>query len=356
MQRERDRFAKFDEHARKVLSLAGDEARRFRHNYIGTEHLLLGLVAVEDSTAEKVLNKLGADLDKVRSALEFIVGKGDRILPGEIGLTPRAKKVIELAVDEARQMGHDHIGTEHLLLGLTREGEGIAAGVLESLGVSMGRVRVTTLDVLGLSHPLQWEISAPRWVHVDSELFFIQSLLKVAGEYACGLKEEERRVSHIQDLDDLVPESTSEREKGNRFTLRARRVLARAREEALAYQAALVGTEHLLLALIREPNGVAFHVLRNLRVEHESIQSATKFLILQEKLSEPGSMDGFTEDGMKAVELAVDEARQLWQASVGTEHLLLGLLRGEGIASGVLITRGLTMEKARAETRRLLGF
>ena len=127
-----DKFDKFTERARKVLSLAQEEAQRFNHNYIGTEHLLLGLVREGDGVAAKVLNNLGVELNKVRSAVEFIIGRGDRVVLGEIGLTPRAKKVIELAVDEARRLDHHYIGTEHLLLGLVREGEGIAAGVLES--------------------------------------------------------------------------------------------------------------------------------------------------------------------------------------------------------------------------------
>ena len=129
-----DRFDKFTERARKVLTLAQEEAQRFNHNYIGTEHLLLGLVREGEGVAAHVLENLGVELNKVRSAVEFIIGRGDRPVIGEIGLTPRAKKVIELAVDEARRLNHHYIGTEHLLLGLVREGEGIAAGVLESPG------------------------------------------------------------------------------------------------------------------------------------------------------------------------------------------------------------------------------
>ncbi|MCL4535005.1 MAG: AAA family ATPase, partial [Bacteroidetes bacterium] len=146
-----DRFDKFTERARKVLTLAQEEAQRFNHNYIGTEHLLLGLVREGDGVAAKVLGNMGVELNKVRSAVEFIIGRGDRTVSGEIGLTPRAKKVIELAVDEARRMNHHYIGTEHLLLGLVREGEGIAAGVLESLGVSLDKVRAQTIHVLSQS-------------------------------------------------------------------------------------------------------------------------------------------------------------------------------------------------------------
>jgi ATP-dependent Clp protease ATP-binding subunit ClpC len=143
-----DRFDRFTERARLVLTFAQEEAQRFNHNYIGTEHLLLGLCRQGDSVAAKVLASLGVELDRVRSAVEFIIGRGDRAVSGEIGLTPRAQRVIELAVDEARRMNHRYIGTEHLLLGLEREGEGIAAGVLESLGVSLERLRAEVTRVL----------------------------------------------------------------------------------------------------------------------------------------------------------------------------------------------------------------
>ncbi len=145
---DRDRFDKFTERARKVLSLAQEEAQRFQHSYIGTEHLLLGLVREGEGVAAQVLHNLGVELQAVRNALEFIIGRGDRIVLGEIGLTPRAKKVIELAIDEARRMNHHYIGTEHLLLGLIREGEGIAAGVLESLGIKLEQARKETLKML----------------------------------------------------------------------------------------------------------------------------------------------------------------------------------------------------------------
>ena len=148
-----DRFDKFTERARRVLTLAQEEAQRFNHNYIGTEHLLLGLVREGDGVAAKVLSNLGVELNKVRSSVEYIIGRGDRSTSGEIGLTPRAKRVIELAVEEARRLNHSYIGTEHLLLGLVREGEGIAAGVLESLGVNIERVREETTRILAQTQP-----------------------------------------------------------------------------------------------------------------------------------------------------------------------------------------------------------
>ncbi len=148
-----NRFDKFTERARKVLALAQEEARRFNHNYIGTEHILLGLVREEEGMAAKVLSNLGVGLNKVRAAVEFIIGRGEGTTQTEVGLTPRAKKVIELAVDEARLLGHQYIGTEHILLGLLREGEGVAAGVLESLGVSVDRVHAELNRVLSQNMP-----------------------------------------------------------------------------------------------------------------------------------------------------------------------------------------------------------
>ena len=135
------RFEKFSERARRVLTLAQEEAQRFNHNNVGPEHILLGLVGEPEGVAAKVLVNLGVSLNKVRSAVEFIVGHGETPTRGEIGLSPGAKRVIELAIDEARYIGHNYIGTEHLLLGLLREGEGIAARVLDSLGVTLERVR-----------------------------------------------------------------------------------------------------------------------------------------------------------------------------------------------------------------------
>src|SRR6202158_1237328 len=147
-------FDRFNDRAKRVLALAQDEAIRFNHNYIGTEHLLLGLVREGEGVAAQALAALNVDLSKVRTAVEFIVGRGDSTTsPSEITLSPRTKKVIELAIDEARKLGHSHVGSEHLLLGLVREGEGIASGVLESLGVSMEKLRHQIIATIGSSAP-----------------------------------------------------------------------------------------------------------------------------------------------------------------------------------------------------------
>ena len=137
-----NRFDKFSERARRVLSLAQEEAQRLNHNYIGTEHILLGLVKEEECIAARILINMGISLPKMRSAVEYVIGPGERISSASTGLTTRAKRVIELSIDEARQMGHNYIGTEHLLLGLLREADGVAAGVLDSFGVTLEKIRL----------------------------------------------------------------------------------------------------------------------------------------------------------------------------------------------------------------------
>ena len=145
---ERERFKKFTRRARNVLSFAQQEAQRLRHNSIGTEHLLLGLVREREGVAGEVLTSSGVDLEKARKAVEDSRERGTHIVLGEIGLTPRAKHVIELAVDEARNLNHHYIGTEHLLLGLLREGKGGGLDILESLGIDLQEVRAKILRIV----------------------------------------------------------------------------------------------------------------------------------------------------------------------------------------------------------------
>jgi hypothetical protein len=130
------------------MRLAQEEAQRLQHDYIGTEHVLLGLLREEEGVAGQVLTRLGVDLERARQAVERTVVHGDRTTGGDIHLTPRSKMVIELAVDEARRLHHDFIGTEHLLLGLLREGEGIGAEVLKNFGLSLQVVRANIIQVL----------------------------------------------------------------------------------------------------------------------------------------------------------------------------------------------------------------
>jgi ATP-dependent Clp protease ATP-binding subunit ClpC len=141
-------FERFTERARQVVVLAQDEARSLRHNYIGTEHLLLGLLREEEGIAAGVLGELGVELDAVRAQVSQIVGTGEDVTTGQIPFTPRAKKVLELSLREARAIGHEYIGTEHILLGLVRENEGVAAASLLESGTDADAVRNAVLRKL----------------------------------------------------------------------------------------------------------------------------------------------------------------------------------------------------------------
>jgi len=141
-------FEWFTERARRVVVLAQEEARMLNHNYIGTEHLLLGLIHEGDGVAAKALESLGISLQAVRQQVEEIIGQGQEPPPGHIAFTPRAKKVLELSLREAKELGHNYISTEHILLGLIREGDGVAAQVLVKLGADMNRTRQQVIQLL----------------------------------------------------------------------------------------------------------------------------------------------------------------------------------------------------------------
>jgi ATP-dependent Clp protease ATP-binding subunit ClpA len=141
-------FERFTDRARRVVVLAQEEARMLNHNYIGTEHILLGLINEGQGVAAKALDDLGISLEDARGMVEQIIGQGQAAPTGHIPFTPRAKKVLELSLREALQLGHNYIGTEHILLGLIREGEGVAAQVLLQLGAEFARVRQVVIQLL----------------------------------------------------------------------------------------------------------------------------------------------------------------------------------------------------------------
>ena len=141
-------FERFTDRARRVVVLAQEEARMLDHNWIGTEHILLGLIREGEGVAAKALESLGISLDAVRQQVEEIIGRGQQPPSGHIPFTPRTKKVLELALRESQQLGHNYIGTEHILLGLIREGDGVAAQVLVKLGADLNRVRQQAIQLL----------------------------------------------------------------------------------------------------------------------------------------------------------------------------------------------------------------
>jgi ATP-dependent Clp protease ATP-binding subunit ClpA len=166
-------FERFTDRARRVVVLAQEEARILNHNYIGTEHILLGLLREGEGVAAKALESLGMSLEAVRQQVGEIIGKGQDAPSGHIPFTPRAKKVLELSLREALQLGHDYIGTEHILLGLLSEGEGVAAQVLVRLGADLKRVR---RQVIQLLHGGQGEAAGagPRRMTATRELWLTE--------------------------------------------------------------------------------------------------------------------------------------------------------------------------------------
>ena len=152
-------FERFTDRARSVVVLAQEEARLLNHDYIGTEHILLGLIHEGEGVAARALESLGISLEAVRQQVREVVGQGERAPSGHVPFTPRAKKVLELSLREAKRLGHNYIGTEHILLGLVREGEGVGAQVLINLGADLNRIRQAVVGLLG-EHP--GEATRPR--------------------------------------------------------------------------------------------------------------------------------------------------------------------------------------------------
>ena len=158
-------FERFTERARQVVVLAQDEARALKHNYIGTEHILLGLLREEEGLAARVLDSLDITVEEVRAQVARIVGQGDEVTTGQIPFTPRAKKVLELALREALSLGHNYIGTEHILLGLVRENEGVAARILLDFDADAEKIRNEIIRMLsgpGRRRPAARGGQAPR--------------------------------------------------------------------------------------------------------------------------------------------------------------------------------------------------
>src|SRR5687767_5624644 len=214
-------FDRFNDRAKRVLALAQDEAIRFNHNYIRTEHLLMELMRESEGVAARVMDSLGVDLSHVRTSVEATIGRGDTTKsPSEITLAPQTKQVINYAIDEARLLGHSHVGTEHLLLGIVRQGESPAAKILASLGVELENVRHATIAALG------------------------------------------RKASGGGPFD--------------RFDHRAKRVLALSQDEAVRFNHNYIGPEHLVLGLAREGEGIAARALEALGATLSKLRSTVE--------------------------------------------------------------------------------
>jgi len=305
----------FTDRVRKVLQMSREEATRLGQRYVGTEHILLSMIGEGEGVGTAVLIALDIDLKAIKRKIEETVdaqpGRGENaVRPAgpDLPYTSRAKKVLEMAMSEARDLSCRYIDTGILLLGLLREEKGIAAQVLTAAGVTLDRARAETLKLAG-SEPL------PN------------------------------------------TESPGGRSGGYNFTDRVRTILHLAREEAARLGHEYVGTEHILLGLVREGEGVAAAVLTNLNVDVEELEQ-----MIEQRVTKGGAARvvgpdlPYTRGAKKVLELAMAETRELDHSYVGSEHLLLGLLReGAGVAAEVLTDLGVTLEEARAETLRLLG-
>ncbi len=207
-------FERFTDRARRVVVLAQEEARMLDHNYIGTEHILLGLIHEGEGVAAKALESLGISLDAVRQQVEEIIGRGQQALSGHIPFTPRAKKVLELSLREALQLSHDYIGTEHILLGLIREGDGVAAQVLVRLGADLNRVRQQVIQLL---HGYQGKEPLPaRSTTLELSLPAVQGRLKAIEQRLAAVEQRVGTGPDTSDLDEQI-------EQGPRRAARRRR-------------------------------------------------------------------------------------------------------------------------------------
>ena len=194
-------FERFTDRARRVIVLAQEEARMLNHNYIGTEHILLGLIHEGEGVAAKALESLGISLDAVRQQVEEIIGQGQQAPSGHIPFTPRAKKVLELSLRESLQLGHNYIGTEHILLGLIREGDGVAAQVLVRLGADLSRVRHQVIQLIA-GRPLGEGAPGPE----------VQARLDVAEIRLAVLEHRVGTGPDTSDLDEQIAQVRREKE------------------------------------------------------------------------------------------------------------------------------------------------
>jgi ATP-dependent Clp protease ATP-binding subunit ClpA len=200
-------FERFTDRARRVIVLAQEEARLLNHNYIGTEHLLLGLAHEGQGVAAKALESLGIRLEALRSQVQEIIGQGKSAPIGHIPFTPRAKKVLELSLREAKQLGHNYIGTEHILLGLIREGEGVAAQVLVKLGADLPRVRQQVVQLLRGSVGSAEAAAGTRLVHMS-----VPEDLREAEEQLAQVRRQKEAAIDAEDFERATALRDQERE------------------------------------------------------------------------------------------------------------------------------------------------
>ena len=315
-------FENFTEEAINVIMLAQEEARKLGHNFVGTEFILLGLIRERTGYASNALKSFKVNLEDSRYQVNKIIGRGSGFVENEIPFTPRAKRLLNLSLKEARQLGHNNIGTEHLLLGLIKEGEGVAARVLENLGV----------DLLDLKKDVMSDFGKEEIKTLDSAEQIKQS------DPTVNCKDEINKFNHSDKEVDFT---------FHRFTERAINAIMLAQEESRRLGHNFVGTEQMLLGLIGIDNGVAAKVLKSLGVNLKDLRIEVEKII--------GRGSGFVENEIpftprakRVLELSLEEAHQLGHNYIGTEHLLLAIeSEVESIALHVLENYGVDVQKIR---------
>jgi ATP-dependent Clp protease ATP-binding subunit ClpA len=334
-----DSFDTHQDHAPKVLQLARDEAQGLNHKHIGTEHLLIGLMREQEGAGARVLSELGVTHGRVQNAVRFIIRRGEHAVADDITFTPRAKNVVKLATAEARALGHDSIGTEHLLLALLREGEGVAVGVLESLGISLGRVWANTFSILGIPPTLRPELpSIHRWRDHN-----VRALRKRLNR---------RRAWSIQGYSQVVGPLVGLPS----FTTGGIRALEEAELTAWWLHHQQVEPAHLLVGLIREHEGVAAQALRHVAVTEQLVVAELDRLLPR---GQPHGA-GAAIDMSPAFQQVLEDAHQMLAASagapIGTEHLLLALITAadEDLVHAVIGRLGTTPSAIRSTLDELV--
>ncbi|MCI0378402.1 MAG: hypothetical protein L0215_12405 [Gemmataceae bacterium] len=363
-------YERFTDRARKVMQLANDEAQKFGHDYLGTEHILLGLAREGSGIAAIVLRHFGIDLRILRLEVEKKVqpGKVD-ILVKKLPLTPKASHVIECAHAEASQLNMNYVGTEHLLLGLLHDPDGVAAQVLSNLGLTFAQIRAHVCEVVGMStlppqpmelpFELRDEVTLLEEKLLHKQRLKEEAVAKMDFEIAAVLHAETEALKRDMQAalrgEQAPPEPSIElRDKFDQFTGQARKAMQRAYQEAQRWQHDYLGTGHLLAGVLREGGLELADLLRGRGLDRDQLLGEVERLLEASPEGQALAQLPLTPSCKKSLEWARAEARAQNGARVAPNHLLLGLLRLEDAEAVHLFhSLGVSIEALTAELRRL---
>jgi ATP-dependent Clp protease ATP-binding subunit ClpA len=301
-------YERFSEHVRKVMALANIKAQRLNHVFIGTEHILLVLIKEGASTGAKALINLGIDLGELLTEVEEMLERGPYIVEaGKLPQTPHSKEVISYAIEESRSLKHKYVGTGHILLGLLRVKESVAGQLLINRGLKLEDARKEVL----------------RLEETFSEMYSPRDMIEGKNRFM-------------------------------RFTDRARKVMALANQEAQRFHHDYIGTEHMLLGLIKVVARIGDNAFANLGIDLEELRTEVKKMLKPgQYIAENGKLPQ-TQQSKEVIGYAIEEAGMLKHNFVTTGHILLGLLRVKDCAAAqLLINKGLNLEDARNVVLRL---